>query len=43
VGRYRMNRTESMLVPGGKPMLIGIIGFSLAIIALELNSQMQWF
>lgn len=43
VGRYRMNQTERMLVPGGKPMLIGVIIFSLAIIALELNLQIQWF
>lgn len=43
VGRYRMSKKSSVLVPGGKPMLLGVIAFSLAIIALELNLQMGWF
>lgn len=43
VGRYRMNQKGEILVPGGKVMLVGVIVFSLAVMALELNLQIQLF
>lgn len=43
IGRYRLNIMGEMVVPGGKPLLVGVILISLVILAIEISKQLSEF
>lgn len=41
-GRYGKERRQQRIMPGGRPLLLLIIGFALAVIVLQLSQELGW-